>query len=81
MWTSIKSFFRDSETLAWARLQVALGVIAGALTFIDPSLLAGVLPAEWFPWVLLLNGLATEYLRRRRDDQLGGADRNIDWDV
>lgn len=70
MWERIKSFFRGSETLAWARLQVAIGSVAGVVTYVDPSLLAGVLPAEWFPWVLLLNGLATEYLRRRRADDL-----------
>lgn len=68
MWQAIKSFFRDSETLFYARLQMVIGLVAGALTFVEPSLLAGVLPAEWFPWVLLANGLATEYLRRRRSD-------------
>lgn len=70
MWQRIKSFFKDSETLFYARLQAALGLIAGILTYVDPSLLAGVMPAEWLPWFLLLNGLATEYLRRRRADDL-----------
>lgn len=70
MWSRIKSFFKDSETLAYARLQTALGLIAGVLTYVDPSLLAAILPAEWFPWFLILNGLATEYLRRRRATDL-----------
>lgn len=70
MWQRIKSFFRDSETLFWARLQTALGVVATALTYLDPTLLASVIPAEWFAWFLVFNGLATEYLRRRRADDL-----------
>lgn len=81
MWQRIKSFFRGSETLAWARLQTALGLVAGALTYVDPSILAPVMPAEWFPWFLLFNGLATEYLRRRRADDLRVPERDPDWDV
>lgn len=70
MWTRIKRFFKGSETIAWARLQLLLGAIAAALTYVDPAVLRPILPPEWLPWLLVLNGLATEYLRRRRDGTL-----------
>lgn len=70
MWTRIRKFFKDSETIFWARLQMFLGAIAGLLTIVEPSLVAPILPAEWVPWFLLLNGAATEYLRRRRDEEM-----------
>jgi len=66
----LKRWFRDSETLLWARLQTALGFAVSVLTFVDPQLLAPVLPSKWFPVFLLANGLATEYLRRRRASDL-----------
>ena len=71
MWSRIKAFFKGSETIFWARLQVFLGGLAGVVVFFDPSLLSPVLPADWLPWVVFANGIATEYLRRRRADDLG----------
>ncbi len=70
MWNSIKRFFKHSETLFWARLQMAAGAIAGIVTYVDPSVIAPILPAEWFPAFLVINGIATEYLRRRRASDL-----------
>ena len=70
MWTKIKAFFKDSETIFLARLQVAAGLVASALTYVDPSVFQPVLGAQWFPWFLVANGLATEYLRRRRDESM-----------
>jgi hypothetical protein len=70
MWTRIKAFFKDSETIFWARLQVLIGLAAQVATFVEPSVLAPVLPADWMPWALVANGIATEYLRRRRSDDL-----------
>ncbi len=68
MWDRIKRFFADSETIFWARLQAVIGFGALAVTYVDPSVLSPVLgDAKWFPWFVLLNGFATEYLRRRRD--------------
>lgn len=68
MWNAIVKFFKDSEVIFFARLQMVLGFVAVALTYVDPSML----PTEirgmgWFPWFLLANGIATEYLRRRRE--------------
>lgn len=68
MWGRIKTFFLGSETIAWARFQAFLGTVAIILTYIDPALLKPVLSPEVFPFVLLANALATEYLRRRRSD-------------
>lgn len=70
MWTRIKRFFKDSETIFWARLQAAVGAVAVAVTFVDPSVLQPVIPSDWFPWVLVANGVMTEYLRRRREPDL-----------
>lgn len=66
MWSRIKTFFKHSETIFWARLQMVIGAIAAIIVYFDPGLLAPVLPAGWLPWVVVANGIATEYLRRRR---------------
>lgn len=71
MWERIKNFFSGSETIFWARLQVLIGAVAAAIVYFDPGLLAPVLPAGWLPWVVLANGVATEFLRRRNDPELG----------
>lgn len=70
MWQHIKRFFKDSETIFWARLQTALGIIVAALTYVDPSVLQPVIPAQYFPYLLVANGILTEYLRRRREGGL-----------
>lgn len=70
VWQRIKRFFKGSETIFWARLQAALGVVAGVITYVDPTVLQPILPPEWFPWLLVVNGLLTEYLRRRREKDL-----------
>lgn len=70
MWDNIKAFFKGSETIFWARLQMVLGAIAVALTYVDPSLLQPIFDPRWFPWFLAANGIATEYLRRRRDEDM-----------
>ncbi|MEW9808606.1 hypothetical protein [Mesorhizobium marinum] len=70
MWTRIKAFFADSETIFWARLQVFIGAVAEIVTYVDPQVLAPVIPHEWFPIFLVINGVLTEYLRRRRAEDL-----------
>lgn len=70
MWKKIKEFFSDSETIFWARLQAAVGIVAVIVTYVDPGYLAPFLPPEWFPWLVLANGVLTEYLRRQRDPEL-----------
>jgi hypothetical protein len=68
MWSRIRKYFRDSETIFWARLQTAIGSLAMMATYTDSSLITPILPPETLPWFLFANGLATEYLRRRRSD-------------
>jgi hypothetical protein len=70
MWSRTKSFFKSSETIFWARVQAVLGLLALAVTFVDPQLIAPVLDPKYLPWFLLANGIGTEYLRRRRAGDL-----------
>lgn len=68
MWERIKAFFKSSETIFFARLQMVIGAVAVALTYVDPVIFEKALGSTWFPWFLVANGVATEYLRRRRTD-------------
>ncbi|RWM90026.1 MAG: hypothetical protein EOR84_22720 [Mesorhizobium sp.] len=70
MWKRIKKFFKDSETIALARLQMIVGLVAAVLTYVDPQMVAPILPAEWVPWLIVAHGYAIEYLRRRRAGDL-----------
>jgi len=70
MWQRIKEFFKHSETIFLARLQVVLGVIAVLVTYVDPHMISAVLPGGWAPWFILAHGFALEYLRRRRAKDL-----------
>ncbi|WP_274626592.1 hypothetical protein [Arvimicrobium flavum] len=73
MWQRIKTFFKDSETIAWARAQAFIGTAANLITFVDPNLVTAVIPVEYARLIavyMLLSGLATEYLRRRRAEDL-----------
>ncbi|MDW6020226.1 hypothetical protein SAZ10_00455 [Mesorhizobium sp. BAC0120] len=70
MWQRIKAFFSDSETIFFARLQAAAGIAAAVMTYVDPQVLAPVIPTAWFPLFLVANGIAMEYLRRRRATDL-----------
>ena len=70
MWEKIKKFFYDSETVFFARFQMFIGAVAVALTYVNPSILEPIIGDSYFPWFLALNGIATEYLRRRREDEM-----------
>ena len=69
MWARIKKFFKSSETIALARLQVFLGVTLEIVASMEPWLFADAF-GKWFPLFLIGQGLVTEYLRRRRDESL-----------
>ena len=63
MWDDIKAWFKRSETIFWARLQVTVGslwtvLIATDLSpiFTNPKVMAG--------W-LVFSGFVTEFARRR----------------
>lgn len=63
-------WFKDSETILWARLQTFIGIVAVIVTYVEPSVIAPVLPSEWFPYLVTANGVLTEYLRRRRAEDM-----------
>lgn len=71
MWENIVAFFKSSETIFWARLNALIGFIATIATYVDPSLLSSILTPQTFSIYVLVNGVATEYLRRRRAPNLG----------
>ncbi|WP_353640753.1 hypothetical protein [Mesorhizobium sp. WSM2239] len=70
MWKRIKKFFKDSETIFFARLQVFIGVVAVIITYVQPEVLAPILPGGWAPYAVVAHGFALEYLRRRRAEDL-----------
>lgn len=71
LWERVVKFFKSSETIFWARLNALVGFLATAATFVDPSLLSSILTPQTFAIYVLVNGVATEYLRRRRAPNLG----------
>ncbi len=64
MWRSIRVWFKDSETIAWARIQLVVGAVWSVLAMSD---LSGVLPAKWLPYWLIFSGIITEISRRTRE--------------
>ena len=48
MWNAIKKFFKYSETIFLARLQVLIGTVLEILVVMDPALFAPLL-GEYFP--------------------------------
>lgn len=75
MWEKIKAWFKDSEVLFWARLQAAGGAFVFALQM--PELLTLLASGGEVSWpqlivagALVANGFITEYLRRRRAEDM-----------
>lgn len=67
LWTRVKNWFKDSETLFWARLQVFVGILIEVVAMTD---LSPVLPPAWIPIWFIFSGVLTEILRRRRDPDM-----------
>jgi hypothetical protein len=75
MWDKIKAWFKRSETIFWARLQVLLGAIVASVMALanDPNIadaIKTVLKPEYVPYYVIGFGLLTEILRRRRATDL-----------
>ena len=74
MWEKIKAWFKDSEVIFWARLQAFSGAVMAALQM--PELLTLMSgdsvsqPQLILAGVLVANGVVTEYLRRRRAEDM-----------
>ncbi len=62
MINSIKNFFWRSETIFWARLQMLVGITWGVLSVAD---LSPILSGKYLTYWLIVNGIISEYLRRR----------------
>jgi hypothetical protein len=70
MWTKIKSFFRNSVTILWARLQMLAGAaVALSLALAqDPNVTGAIqsaLQPKFIPYYIIAIGLITEIARRR----------------
>lgn len=72
---SVKTWFNSSETVAWARVQVAVGVV---WTVLSASDLSPLLDPKWLTYWLIVNGIVTEYLRRRGTESVNGTLRDVD---
>lgn len=67
-WESLKAWFKHSETIFWARVQTFAGIVVAAVAGIDWTQLAvsGISKETMLlAGGLFLNGIFTEYLRRR----------------
>ena len=70
MWNKIKSWFKNSITILWARTQVLAGLIAALLLALasDPNVTDAIqttLQPKYAPYYIIAIGLITEVARRR----------------
>ena len=70
MWNSIKSWFKNSVTILWARMQVLAGIGAALLMALaaDPNVTGAIqaaLQPKYVPYYVIAIGLVTESARRR----------------
>lgn len=63
----IKKFFKDSETIFWARFQMFMSAVIAVLATIDPNMFTSYVPAAYVPIYLFVSGLITEIARRMRE--------------
>ena len=70
MWNKIRSWFKNSVTILWARLQVLLGLLVACLMALasDPNVTGAIqaaLQPKYVPYYVTIIGLITEIARRR----------------
>lgn len=63
----IRTFFKDSETIFWARFQMFMSAVIAVLATIDPNMFMSYVPAAYVPIYLFASGLITELARRMRE--------------
>lgn len=77
MWPKIVTFFKDSEVIFYARLQS----IGGVVLLVGDAVFEVVSHSDLSPFisnpktlatVVMVNGILTELLRRRREPEMGG---------
>lgn len=68
MWDRIRVFFKDSESIAWARLQMLIGAIWTVISVTDLSPIFTLWGWEkYIPIALVVMGIMTEVMRRARE--------------
>jgi len=70
MWSKTKSWFGNSLTILWARIQVLAGLLAAFLMALatDPNVTGAIqvaLKPRFIPYYVIAIGLITEIARRR----------------
>ena len=75
MWSKIKSWFGNSFTILWARIQVLAGLGAASLMALaaDPNVTGAIqlaLEPKFIPYYVIAIGLITEIARRRSIDRV-----------
>ena len=70
MWNKIRSWFKNSVTIFWARAQVLAGLAAATLMALasDPNVTGAIqaaLQPKYIPYYVIAIGLITEIARRR----------------
>ena len=70
MWSKTKSWFGNSLTILWARIQVFAGLLAAFLMALatDPNVTGAIqvaLEPRFIPYYVIAIGLITEIARRR----------------
>jgi hypothetical protein len=70
MWNKTKSWFKNSVTIVWARVQMLAGIVAASLMALasDPHVTGAIetaLRPKYFPYYVIAIGLITEIARRR----------------
>ncbi|HET8545257.1 MAG TPA: hypothetical protein VFL68_12200 [Pseudolabrys sp.] len=70
MWSKTKSWFGNSLTILWARIQVLAGLLAALLMALatDPNVTGAIqvaLEPRFIPYYVIAIGLITEIARRR----------------
>ncbi|MGX9148332.1 hypothetical protein [Mesorhizobium sp. 128a] len=71
MWTKIKTFFLNSESIFLACLQAFNGIKVRVLLSLDPDLFQRYVSPKWLPTYMQSVGVLTEHSRRRDDPTLG----------
>jgi hypothetical protein len=70
MWNKIKSWFKNSTTILWARVQVFAGLVVASLMSLASdqnvsSAIQSALQPKFIPYYVIIAGLITEIARRR----------------
>jgi len=67
-WQHVRVWFKDSETIVWARLQMLIGIIWTVLEVTDLSPIFTLFGWEkYIPAAMVVMGIITEGVRRHRE--------------